>query len=255
MNARSPAAPDLFSARRATVPVRRRRSRGRRGFSIVEMLMALTISATLLTSLLVAMDAFFRSYTVSSESASTHVIARSVVHRIMTMVRTGAEFGPAPTDVTDPAQNPAQRSSLEFIRRNADGSSETTRVVVRAAGTIASPGGAIQLRGPNVLWLEIDRVAVGGARTTTRQPLLDGVLECNFETLYDVGPRLRVATIDLTVRPQGNSYATWNSATGMWEVQRIDEATGRIIDTRMVASTDVTPVIRLVSSAGPRGLD
>lgn len=233
----------------------RRWGRGRRGFSVVEMLLALTISATLLTSLLVAMDAFFRSYTVSSESASTHVIARSVMQRIMTMVRTGQEFGPVPNDVTDPAQNPTQRSSLEFVRRPGDGSRETTRMVLRAAGSIASAGGAIQLRGPNVLWLEIDRVAADGARTSTQHPLIDGVLEGTFQTLYDVGPRLRMVTVDLTIRPQGNTFATWNSATGMWEVQRIDEVTGRIIDTRMVATTDVTPVIRLVSSAGPRGVD
>lgn len=232
----------------------RRVGRRRRGFSMVELLIALTISATLLTSMLVALDAIFRSYTMSSESASTHVISRSVMHRVMSMIRAGREFGPIPVDVTDPAQNNQRRNVIEFVRRE-NGNVEIQRLIVRAAGSVLVDGVSVQQRGPNVLWLEIDRTDASGARTFNRQPLIDGVLDCGFTTLWDVGPRLRRATVDITVRPQGNTFARYNSDRAMWEVSRIDEASGNVIETRFVASAEATPVIRLVASTGPRGVD
>jgi hypothetical protein len=233
---------------------RRRGRGGAGGFSVIELLLALSISAALLTSMLVALDLIFRRYTLSSESASTHVIARSVMHRIMTMIRTGQEFGPVPRDVTDPAENPTTRNFMEFIDRSGGGV-DITRVIVRPAGSVVVDGISVQQRGPNVLWMEIDRTAADGTRTFQRQPLIDGVLEGSFTLHYDLGPRLRMATVDLTIRPQGNTFARYNAERGQWEVSRIDEATGRVVETRFVASADATPVIRLVSSSGPRGLE
>ncbi|RMD63684.1 MAG: prepilin-type N-terminal cleavage/methylation domain-containing protein, partial [Planctomycetota bacterium] len=43
-----------------------------RGFSLVEMLLALAISATLLTAALAALDSSFKGYKATTESASTH---------------------------------------------------------------------------------------------------------------------------------------------------------------------------------------
>ncbi|HZW10885.1 MAG TPA: prepilin-type N-terminal cleavage/methylation domain-containing protein [Phycisphaerales bacterium] len=60
-----------------------------RAFSVVELLVALTISSLLLTATLVALDASFKSYKVTTESASSHVVARMVMHRMTTMIRTG----------------------------------------------------------------------------------------------------------------------------------------------------------------------
>ena len=47
------------------------RLRRRRGFSIVEMLIALAITATLLTATLAALDTSFKSYKVTTEGART----------------------------------------------------------------------------------------------------------------------------------------------------------------------------------------
>jgi len=71
---------------------------GRRGFNLIEMLIALSITGTLLTATLVALDASFFAYQRTTEVASTHTIGRMAMHRILTLVRTGREFGPTPPD-------------------------------------------------------------------------------------------------------------------------------------------------------------
>ncbi|MEL7485087.1 MAG: hypothetical protein AAFN41_12145, partial [Planctomycetota bacterium] len=72
---------------------------------MVELLLALTIVSVVLTSALVALDASFRTYKSTTDSASTHVVSRLLIHRITAMIRTGTEFGPFPADVLDPAMN------------------------------------------------------------------------------------------------------------------------------------------------------
>jgi prepilin-type N-terminal cleavage/methylation domain-containing protein len=91
-----------------------------RGFSLIEVLVALTIMGTLLTAAMTALDTSFKSYKVTTEGASTHVIARMVMSRIMTMMRTGTEFGPYPVDPLDRAQNPVLSDYLEFVSRETD---------------------------------------------------------------------------------------------------------------------------------------
>lgn len=81
-------------------------SRGRRGsrscaFSLVEMLIALAISAVLLVATLVALRVSFASYRVNSDLASTHAVGRMVVQRMTTMIRSGEAFRPLPADVRD----------------------------------------------------------------------------------------------------------------------------------------------------------
>ena len=53
-----------------------------RGFSLVEMLIALSISAMLLAATLVALQASFRAYQTTTDQAATHAVGRMVVHRI-----------------------------------------------------------------------------------------------------------------------------------------------------------------------------
>jgi prepilin-type N-terminal cleavage/methylation domain-containing protein len=72
-------------------------SRHRRGFSLVEMLIALAITAALLTATMVALNASFIAYQSTTEVASTHTIGRIIMHRVQAMIRTGQEFGPYPT--------------------------------------------------------------------------------------------------------------------------------------------------------------
>lgn len=197
-------------------PGKRRRSRG---FSIVEMLVALTISAMLLTAMLSALDAAWRSYKHTTESASTHVVSRIVMHRLLAMIRTGSDFSPYPADTSDPAQNPMATNTFEFVTE-ADriaGNGRITRIERREQGQT----------GKYELWL----VYLDGGTTpptvTQQYPLLRDVREAVFVLEYEPGPKLRRATVDLTIEP--NDFA--------------DIRTGLDVD---------TPVIRLVASAGPR---
>ena len=70
-----------------TRPARSRRTL-RRGFNLVELLVALSISATLLTATMVALDASFKAYQMTTEVASTHTIARLTMHRMLALIRT-----------------------------------------------------------------------------------------------------------------------------------------------------------------------
>lgn len=94
------------------IALRRSRPR-RRAFSIIEMLLAISITSILLTSLLAALSASFRAYQATTESASRHTIARLTMHRLLAMIRTGTQFGPYPDNViTDPI---IQSDYLEFV--------------------------------------------------------------------------------------------------------------------------------------------
>ncbi len=192
-----------------------------RGFSIIEMLVALAISATLLAATLSALDASWRSYKHTTESASTHVVSRIVVHRLLAMIRTGSEFGPFPADFFDPAQNPVTTSTIEFVEGSLAGTDQITRIERRAV--VGSPG-------EFELWyVRLDTTAAPPT-IVVEYPLLTGLREALFIMEYEPGPRLRKATIDLTIAP--------NDA-----------------DDLRIGVGPETPIIRLVASAVPRGLD
>ena len=70
----------------------------RRGFNLVELLIALAITAALLSAVMVALNASFVAYQTTTEVASTHTISRLIMNRMLTMIRTGSEFGPYPVN-------------------------------------------------------------------------------------------------------------------------------------------------------------
>jgi len=192
----------------------------RPGFSIVEMLVALVISATLLAATLQAFDASWRGYKHTTESASTHVVSRIVVHRVLAMIRTGSQFGPAPTDVLDNTQNPLTSNYMEFVSA-ADqqaGNNYITRIERRTtAGTTNQ----------YELWYKV--TDAGSGAVLQEHPLLSNVTEAAFILQFEPGPRLVKATIDLTVTPNDDT------------------------DMKIGVGNDA-PTIRLVASAGPRQL-
>lgn len=197
--------------------------RSRRGFSLIEMLVALAISALLLTASLAALDASFRSYKVTTDSASTHVVSRIVMHRIMTMIRTGQDFAPFPTDVLDPQLNPIVSNFIEFI--SIDDPANNFRQITRLEA-IADPNaqdGSLMLQ----LVLEND---VGGTITREERPLLRGLRDATFTLEYAIGPRLSRATVDMTIMPNDGEAA------------------------RLALDIDA-PTIRLVASTSPRQLE
>ena len=75
--------------------------RSRRAFSLVEMLIALAISAILLAATLAALQVSFRAYQTTSDQAATHAIGRMVVHRMTSMIRSGQDFRPLPEEIRD----------------------------------------------------------------------------------------------------------------------------------------------------------
>lgn len=195
----------------------------RRAFSLVEMLLALAISATLLTATLAALDSSFKGYKATTESASTHVVSRIVMHRLLAMVRTGVDFGPFPADVLDSAQNPVQSDFFEFVsgRDLAGGINRVTRIERRPGANPSDPG---------ELWYVLLQPQAPTPVVLEEWPLLSGVLNATFTLTYDIGPKLKRATIDLTIAPNDSKD--------------------------IVIGADTLPqTIRLVASASPRQLE
>ena len=180
------------------------RRHNHRAFSMVEVLVSLMITSLLLTATLTALDSSFKCYQVTTESASTNVVSRLVMHRMCALVRTGTEFGPYPDDVLDTTVNPMDSTSMEFSMGPVAGGTRIVRLERRDA--------AVGAPAPYDLWYVEEVVDGAGAVTATdSRPLLVGLTEMNFNLEYDVGPRLRRVTIDMTVRPndfQDSSFKT-----------------------------------------------
>jgi prepilin-type N-terminal cleavage/methylation domain-containing protein len=230
------------------------RSRPRRGFSIVEMLIALTVSGTLLAAMLVALDVMFKRYKVIADAAGTHVVARVVMHRMLAMIRTGQEFGPYPTDVLDRSINPADYDRIQFVSFSDPDNDirEVTTLETRDPQRITVDSISSDQRGPRVLWLVIER-AEGSSVTRQERPLLDGVVNVTFNMEYDIGPRLRRATIDMTILPQANTVEEFDGQRNMWTSTQTDANTGATTERQLLALDAVTPTIRMVASTAPRG--
>lgn len=242
----------LAPAPRASA-IRPRRNPRRRGFSLVEMLVALTISSTLLAATLVALDVMFKRYTVISDSAGSQVVARVVVQRILSMIRTGSEFGPSPEDLFSSTDNPRDWDNIQFVSINdeAAGIRQITRIERRPAGTVTIGGENVTMRGPFVLWLAV-QTNRAGAITTEERPLLDGVLDARFNLLYEPGPRLTRATVDITIQPRGSEYATFDAQAGTWSVMRFDERTQQWVLQSMQTTDATVPTVRLIATTSPR---
>jgi prepilin-type N-terminal cleavage/methylation domain-containing protein len=205
-------------------PSRNRKHHARRGFSLIEMLVALTITATLLTASLAALDASFKAYKHTTDAVSTHVVSRIVMGRLTAMIRTGYEFGPFPIDVLNPDDNPLDSTFIEFTAFN-DEASGLRRIVRIERREASSPE-----RGPFELWYRQEDFQSGVSQSVSESPLITNLQSINFRLEYDVGPRLVRATIDMIVEPD-------------------DDQGGKI------HSTLESDKLRLVASVVPRRLD
>jgi len=204
--------------------VTRRTTIRRRAFSMVELLIALTISSMLLSACLVALDGSFKSYERTTEAASTHVVSRLVMHRILGMIRQGEEFGPYPMDVISTPR--IQSNYLEFVSEQ-DPNTASTRTITRLE-RVADPVKSSTYR------LQYTKTKfVNGTQTSQDQGyLIRNLRDATFTMEYDVGPRMLRATVDLTILPDDT---TTNSAS--------------------IAVAVEGDVLRLVASASPRRLD
>ena len=166
----------------------------RRGFNLIEMLIALAITATLLAAVMVALHASFMAYQSTTELASTHTIARLVMHRMLALIRTGQEFGPFPNN---PQDSIVVSNEIEFL--TPAGNLVVIEWIETANATHPQP---------NALYAVIN----GG----TPQLMLEGVVQIDgagmqitpFTLEYELGRRLHRATIDLTIVPDDNMSVT-----------------------------------------------
>lgn len=173
----------------------KRKSAAPRGFSMVELLLALAIVSMVLTSAMVALDAAFKGYRATTDTASTHVVSRIVMHRAVAMIRNGTEFGPFPGDVLDRAQNPLTSDFIEFVSFEDEdtGVRQVSRIEFRPAEAGEEYGG---------LWFELFTFENGILQgEPVEAEMIPNVEDASFVLEYDVGPRLVRATIDLLIRP------------------------------------------------------
>ncbi len=207
---------------RAAGIVRRGR---RRAFSLIEMLIAIAISGSVMAATLVAFDAMFKVYETATNSASNHVIARITVNRLLGMIRTGSEFGPFPQDVLDGSVNPLHADYFEFASSTDDETGEVlevTRVEFRYVGQPAllrtwgsdvdPPGAPDGVDATGELWLVI--IADDGAEQEFL--MLSDVRTAHFSLEYDIGPRLVQGTVDITFEPslaREGTEEVWTPAT------------------------------------------
>lgn len=147
---------------------------------MIEVLISISIVSVLMTSVMFSLQASFHAYQETTESASRDTIARLTMNALLSMVRTGSEFGPVPYNViTSPI---VESDYIEFITARGD--------YVRVE----------YVEDDTTLYVVID--PDGEAQ---REVLASGVLPVYdeetrlppFTLHYVVGPRLYRVTIDL----------------------------------------------------------
>ncbi len=182
------------------------------------------------------LDTIFKGYETNADSASSHVVSRIATNRMLSLIRTGTDFGPMPADVLDVNKNPMFADYFEFVSaRDEDGlPTQLSRIEFRYAGQGAqyrawgvgeeAPEMDFSPSGTGELWMvQIDP----SDDSETPYLLLTEVRSAVFSLVYDVGPRLERCTIDIVVEP------------AIPESVKLD--------------SDVTPeTIRIVASAMPR---
>lgn len=160
-----------------------------RGLSVIELLMALAISAMLLTATMVALDASFKAYADASEQASSQAATRMVTHRLITLIRQSTAHGPLLPDAgTDPPVTLSGNTITTHYIELIDPDENHIRVEYRAD--------------EQELW--VIRTPEGGG-AAIEQPLIGGVSNCQFFAVRRTDDNgvlvLDRATMDLTVQP------------------------------------------------------
>lgn len=154
-----------------------------RGFSVIEVLIAITITSLLMTAVMYALNASFFAYQRTTETASRDTIARLIMSGTLSMIRTATNFGPVPANVlTDPVITSDYLEMLtkkgDYIRIEYDIDDETLYAIVN----------------PGVN--EKKNILLSGVL-----PQYDDLGEriLPFKMQYIIGPKLYRITIDLQV--------------------------------------------------------
>ncbi len=179
-----------------------------RGFSLVELIIALTITAMLLTATMVAIDASFQAYAAAAESASTQTTTRLVTHRLLSLVRTSTAHGPLLPEaeytdgegVTWPEVTLSGDTISSYYLELIDSKGDLIRIEHRAAS--------------EELW--VTRTPFNGTAEPA-QPLMGGVKSATFfaKRRYDADGILVLerASIDLTVEADDDNSLELETAS------------------------------------------
>jgi len=197
---------------------RRDHARRVRGFTLIEVLVAIAITGLMMGAVMVALDTCFKGYKVTTEQSATNMMARLTMQRISSLVRNAKDFAPYPDGMFDLSQNPVKSTRIEITTPLGAGGRQVSVFELRdEAGTA----------GPFQLWY-VRRDYTGNTQVLSEErPILSGVLAASFTLQYTAGPRLSRATIDLTVK--ANEFQDASVSTAL-----------------------TVPPIRLVSTAVPR---
>lgn len=175
------------------IPVKRvdlrRRYRRSAGLSLVEVLIALAISAILLTATMVAVDASFYAYATAANTAATQSATRMVTHRLLTLIRTSTAHGPLDAD---PDNDPPATITNDVI-------TSPYMELMDADGNLIR----IEYR-PNQQELWMQQIPASGG-TPVAQPVLGGVTNAVFYAKRRLNNDglwvLERGTMDITVQP------------------------------------------------------
>lgn len=191
-----------------TSKLRHPRSLRRRGLSLIEMLVALAISAMLLTATAVAIDTSFTAYAIAAESASTQTSTRMVVNRLLTLVRTSTAHGPMLAD-------------------SAAGVTVSNDIVTSPYLELQEADGDFITISWDSVTQEMSLTHDPGTGTITTQPILGGVTDCEFTLLRRRDNSgtwvLERASIDFTVEADDDAS--------------LDIEVANIPEVRVIAST------------------
>lgn len=160
-----------------------------RAFGLVEVLISLAICATLLTSIMMSLNASFAAYQKTTEAASQHTVTRLTAHRIMALFRTGTDFGPYPANVI--ATPIITSDYVEFVTTTGDLMRIEYDEDDESLYLIMDPGAAEETRSLLIAGL-IPQLDEDGERIPP------------FTLEYEVGPRLYRASMDITVGEDPN---------------------------------------------------
>ena len=152
----------------------------RRGFNLIEVIIATAITALVLVAVMTALDASFKAYRATTESTSSGVSGRIVLERLQGLIRNGIDFAPYPGTLS--------------------------------ATVIESD--ALEVQRPDGSWIMLAWDPEASALTWTEQgstyTVLEGVTQLTdgdsmphapFVLEYQLGRHLHRATIDLHVIP------------------------------------------------------
>ena len=156
------------------------------------MLIALSITAVLLTATMMAIVASFDAYASAAESASTQTTTRLVIYRLLTLIRTSTAHGPLEPDsgagVTMTANDILDSPYIEMI----DSNGNLIRIDYHAD--------------TQQLWVTTTPF---GSTTATSEPLLGGVTQASFHLRRRLDNQnvwvLERGSVELTVVPDDDS--------------------------------------------------